>query len=269
MGTKCSIFTRFLHPQQVQYSGQKEHRSSVELVGAQTIKIKNKEKDCYLCTVDGADDVFHAAKSHFKIEEEGPEDLFFVPLTDEEKEGRRQAKTSEKFQEPKTKWKKSEAKKILWNMILDGTISDSDNETEDLTDIYLHHEEFLKYDFGKFAGRLSALRKKVHELNDRAAQDLEAFQVYKSNHKPSLFSHKGYIQWQGSDSQELLLLDIENGKHKEMEPRHLWSSRPEYMNEFPLHAFRSKLEQELRTAKYLYTLQERGLGKKKKKKKKK
>jgi hypothetical protein len=266
VGAKCSICTRFLHPRQIEFTYQKDHRTNVVLVSADRVKIRGRMIDCYHCTVGGdEEDLLYAARSHFKLEENGPEEGYFIPLTEKEKEEERQAITSANFKEAKIKWKKSEAKRKLYLLILDGEIADTDTDSEDLSKIYLMDEEFAKYDFGLFKQRLSALRQKVHELNDRAKNDLEAFETYKSNHKPSLFSHKGYIQWQGSTSQELLLLDIENGKHKQISPKDLWASRSEYYDEFPLDAFRSKLYQELSTAKYLHTLKERGLNKKGKK----
>ena len=39
----------------------------------------------------------------------------------------------------------------------------------------------------------------------------------------------------------------------------LWASQQEYTDEFPLDAFRGKLEQEIRTRKYIYTLEVRGI----------
>jgi hypothetical protein len=66
-----------------------------------------------------------------------------------------------------------------------------------------------------------------------------------ASHDISLFSHKGYVQWQGSDAQELLLLDIETNKHVTMRKRDLYGSRPEYYNHFPLKAFRDFLNQEV------------------------
>ena len=48
--------------------------------------------DCYTCSIEGREGVFHAAQSHFKMEQNGPEgfDSFFIPLSDEEKEQQRQ-----------------------------------------------------------------------------------------------------------------------------------------------------------------------------------
>ena len=61
----------------------------------------------------------------------------------------------------------------------------------------------------------------------------------------SFNSHKGYIQWQGSESQRLLKNDIQNGLHETQTPLDLWMSRAEYHDIFPLKVFRDKICQEL------------------------
>lgn len=128
-----------------------------------------------------------------------------------------------------------------------------------LGDIYALNEEFALYDPDLFGGRLNDLRKKIIELDKRAAEDRRAFDIYRKNHEVSLYSHKGYIQWQGSDAQELLWDDIEAGKLDEMSKQELWLSRSEYQDEFPLDAFRKKVEQEIRTSKYVHTLRKKGV----------
>ena len=261
VGSKASIYTCFLYPKQ-EVADQK-HRSNVELVAMQSIDIKGKSVVCYICKLEGREDVLlHAPKSRFKLEANGPEESYFVPLTKAEKEEEIDKAASGRFIELKTKWAKSAAKKILYNLIMDGSIPDDDDESEDLQLIYMMHEEFAKYDYYKFKERLSRMRQKIHDLNTRADDDWKAYQMYVSNHEPAHFSSKGYIQWQGSTAQELLWEDIAAGKHNFMAPKELWLSREAYREEFPLHAFRSKLQQEIRTAKYLHTLKVREENKK-------
>ena len=55
--------------------------------------------------------------------------------------------------------------------------------------------------------------------------------------------------------------------HKMLSRFELYGSRPEYYQNFPLDAFRDKVNQEIRTSKYLYTLKVRGKGANKPKKK--
>ena len=268
IGTQCSIFTKFLQPPPIDVEELEDgNRTNVVLVREETVTRGKKEIKGYICTIVGwenAEQEFWAPWNRFKKEKEGPEEGFFTPLTQEEKEERRVQKASAAFIEPKIKWRKSKAKQVLYEMIMEGIISDVDDESENIEEIYLMNEEFAKYDYGKFADRLSTIRDKIKELNKRAEQDDLAFKRYAKNHKTEVseFTSRGYVHWKGSDARELLLDDIEEGKHKTMTPMQLWKSREEYKEGFPLHAFRSKLHQELRTAKYLFTLEEKAKGKK-------
>ena len=95
--------------------------------------------------------------------------------------------------------------------------------------------------------------------------DQEALDNIVANHPPSFHSHKGYIHWQYSEAQELLKEDLEAELHKTMSRMDLYGSRSEYHENFPLKAFRDKVNQEIRTAKYLHTLEVRGKDTRKKK----
>jgi hypothetical protein len=102
--------------------------------------------------------------------------------------------------------KKSRAKQLLYNDIKEGRVpleaKDSSNKsTMPLKDIYnLHPTEFSKYHYSKFSSRVSSLRKTTKECNGRAVLDQEAFDNFIARHPVSLYSHKGYIQWQGAFS---------------------------------------------------------------------
>ena len=54
--------------------------------------------------------------------------------------------------------------------------------------------------------------------------------------------------------------DIVNDLHIVLKPKVLWESRREYFEEFPLPVFRKKIQQEIRTAKYLHTLKTKGIS---------
>ena len=129
--------------------------------------------------------------------------------------------------------------------------------------IYSIRPEFSQYSYEKFSGRIASVRKTVRDFMTRAAKDKERFDTFKSLNPVSKISHKEYIQWQGSEAQELLRQDIQEKNHEKMSKIDHWGSRVEYFTEFPLDAFRDKLYQEIRTAKYSHTLKERGKKKKK------
>lgn len=174
-------------------------------------------------------------------------------------------------EEPDIKWEDSKAKALLRKDIIDGIVpleakDDHNKSTMPLWDIYHSRIEFAEYKYEKFSGRLSSLRNTLANEFDRAALDQASFDNYKKNHPVVTgFSRLGLIEWQGSESQRLCLLDIEAGKHLNMSRVDLYGDRPEYYDEFPLEVFRDKLDQELRTAKYLHTLKVKGKDPRKKK----
>jgi hypothetical protein len=191
---------------------------------------------------------------------------------------------TEAFKEPKIKWTKSKARALLYQDIKEGLVplhaKDKDGKTTmKLKDIYEMHPEYAEYDYSKFSSRVSGIRKIIQDCVGRAAVDLEAFNNFKANNPVSQYSHKGYEQWQGSEAQEYLredmekfLEDIESLKEKKKQNilmniknrrsfpyRDLWGSRSAYYENFPLDVFLDKVKQEIRTSKYLHTIEERGM----------
>ena len=126
--------------------------------------------------------------------------------------------------------------------------------------------EGMEYD-AAFRRRLLALRKQFKEGSSRAEADLAAFKIAKKNHPPSPFNHRGEPQWNGSDAQRLLVIDMDGSKHIDYKPEMLWKSRPEYQA-FNLSTFRDHIYQEDQTRKYLLTLRARSIEKEKKMKEK-
>ena len=113
---------------------------------------------------------------------------------------------------------------------------------------------------------MAGIRRIIKAKNGRAEDDQKAFDKFVENNEVSTVSHKGYIQWQGSDAQRLLRKDIKDGTlekyTKENYPKNhkmeFWLTRPEYYDELPLPVFRDKIRQEIRSAKYIHTLNVRG-----------
>ncbi len=106
-----------------------------------------------------------------------------------------------------TKSKKSKAQDLLYKDLVDGLIprqavDEHCQSTMKLEDIFQMHPEYKLYDRKKFSGRLSNLRQVYDECMVRAEIDQEAFEKYGENHQPSLFSHKGYPEWQGSEAHQ-------------------------------------------------------------------
>ena len=124
--------------------------------------------------------------------------------------------------------------------------------------------EGMEYD-AAFRRRLLALRKQFQQDSNRADDDFEAFEIAKRNNPAPEINSKGEPQWNGSDAQRLLEIDIDNKKHKELKPEELWESRAEYQ-EFLLSTFRDHIYQAVQTRKYLHTLKLRDKEKEKKRK---
>ena len=143
----------------------------------------------------------HASRHFVKVVMEGNPSLLFE---------------NGKETETETPWEKSTAKKLLYNDILTGTVplesKCTDNtSTMKLKDVYLMHPEFAEYSYKKFSSRLSSLQRPISLNQNRADADQDAFGLFVKNNSISYSSHKGYIQWQGSEAQRLLKEDIRLG----------------------------------------------------------
>jgi hypothetical protein len=146
------------------------------------------------------------------------------------------------FREPR-KWENSAAYKLLEHDIRYGIVM---------------RPEYALFDHQKFGKRLDALRQSAGRSATRASEDEKRFQAFASRHTVSPYSHKGYEQWQGSDAQKLLRVDMNQKKNCTMRMRDLYGSRPEYYNHFPLKPFRDFVHQEVRTGKWRHTLAVKG-----------
>jgi hypothetical protein len=176
---------------------------------------------------------------------------------------KKKKKEKEKFFEPMIKWRDSDAKFLLYKDIMEGTVplealDENGESTMPLLDIYVMHPELVEYDYSKLSSQLRGLRTTIATLMDREEEDQQDFAAYVSNHPASSFLHHGYIEYQGSEAQELLLQDVEDKLHKTMGKKALWMFRSEYHLNFPLRVFRDKIYQEIRTAKYLHTCKVQG-----------
>ena len=114
----------------------------------------------------------------------------------------------ETWKEPKVKWKKSRAKQLLYEDIMANRVpleatDENRKSTMQLKALYSMHPEYSQYHYSKFSGRVSSLRSTIKDRNNRAGEDEQHFAECLNNHPASAFSHKGFMQWQGSVAQEL------------------------------------------------------------------
>ena len=204
-----------------------------------------------------------SARSKAKAREAEGREAFNAANAAEAKEETEEANKKEDWDEPKPKWRKSKARKLLYLDIVEGRVprtakDENGRLTAKLKDIYNSRPEFQQYHYSKFSSRLSTLRNTIASKDSRKDLDQEAFDNYVANHPISYFSHKGYIQWQGSDAQELALKHIQENRHNEGKWKDWHEEYPEFYQNFELSVFKDKIRQEIRTAKYLHTIEVRG-----------
>mmetsp|Transcript_174 Transcript_174/g.382 ORF Transcript_174/g.382 Transcript_174/m.382 type:complete len:187 (-) Transcript_174:111-671(-) len=130
------------------------------------------------------------------------------------------------------------AKPLLRDWYLNGTITDAMKPSQ----VYLLQPQFTDVKYERFRANFSKLKKGIRENRQRAAADEAGFRRDMAIYKLAKDTD-GY--WDGSEAQILLKKDIEEKRHEEMKPEHLWLSRPEYKL-FDLKKFRGHIHQELR-----------------------
>ena len=148
-------------------------------------------------------------------------------------------------------WRSSEAKKMLHADLVEGRIPLEDDGTMSDLETFEQRPEHVEHGHHHFPARLKGLRKSAHDNEERAAIDQRAFDAFVKNNKKATHSEHGYPEWEGSDAQRLLKRDMENDKHKTMDPIDLWHEADE-CQEFPLKVFREHICQATRTKKFLH-----------------
>lgn len=166
-----------------------------------------------------------------------------------------------KGKKEKTTWNESHpARKLLLDEIRAGRIPLS-AKAMGPAEVYYEYSGTTEFkmkgmDYGsKFKSRLKGLRKQVKEDRSRARADNAALKAALKNYPVSSHDHRGRPQWNGSVAQALLEFDISIGKHKNKSPLQFRSERGEiYKRALSPKSFRWKVQQIVRTQKYLYTL---------------
>ena len=224
-GARGTILTRLIKSSDgIPYPNEDpKHRSNVVLQKKAKINGKGVLFFQFDGRIDG-DELYYASPHWLKVIEEGNiNDLFGTgsqqePQQEEQQQPNQKGNKKKKkpFKEAKTKWKHSLAKRLLYNDVYNGVVpqdaKDEDGKsTMHLEDIFQMHDEYKKYDRTKFSARLGAIRKEIKGLISRRDEDYEALKEYIANVPVSYCNWKGFIQWQGSESQELVLQDIESG----------------------------------------------------------
>ena len=142
-------------------------------------------------------------------------------------------------------WKSCQAKRILAQDIIDGTVK----EDTPWTEVFHSRPEYEATEERLFKGRLDRLRKAVGSAEHRATRDKQALEHDRKIHPIQTHDHRGEPRWEGSAAQSWLQIDVRAGLHRSMAPKLFHASRTAYL-EFSLEVFRGHIHQEERTQKY-------------------
>ena len=159
--------------------------------------------------------------------------------------------------EPEIPWAESKTRELLLQDIIDEVVPREPCSSMPSQTIFTSRPEYAEYGYEKFCSRLSRLRVQVKREVKRSDDDLAAFNNFKANNIAHAVTAHGYPEWEGSDAQKQLKKDIDDGYHDLLEPKELWLFREVY-DDFPLVVFKDHIYQEVKTRKYLHTLEVKG-----------
>jgi hypothetical protein len=146
-------------------------------------------------------------------------------------------------------WHASEAKRLLEHDLLSGSIPLHSDGTMEPKEVYLQRPEFAEFSDEYFRDRLQVIRKQINEKLSLASFDHRALSSDRMKHPKSTHNSRGEPRWEGSICEQLLKIDVKEGRHNSMKPQDLYQSRPEYYNNYPLSVFRKHIDQEVRRQK--------------------
>jgi hypothetical protein len=105
---------------------------------------------------------------------------------------------------------------------------------------------FKQFKYANFRTNLNNLRKDFIDRRKRSAFDEAALKNDRQLVQRGTQTHRGYPFWPETEASKLLEIDLKEGKHRQMKPAALYTTRPEYQV-FPLDVFRDHVHQELRS----------------------
>jgi hypothetical protein len=146
----------------------------------------------------------------------------------------------------KPNWHTSEAKRLLEHDLISGNIPLHSDGSMEPKEVYLQRPEFAEFSYEYFRDRLRVIRKQINEKLSLASFDNKALSSDRIKHPKSTHNSRGEPRWDGSISEQLLKIDMKEGRHKSMKPLDLYQSRPEYCNNYSLSVFRKHIDQEVR-----------------------
>lgn len=104
-------------------------------------------------------------------------------------------------------------------------------------------------DFDLWKSRYKGMQKMVKESLERAADDAHDLYHDRMLHPQQQFNSLGLPEWNQHEAKELLEIDMDDDKHKQMTPEAIYLSRLQYQD-FTLDIFRGHIYQEEQTRKW-------------------
>lgn len=153
------------------------------------------------------------------------------------------------------------ARILLFKELADGRIP-LDPKSMGPAEVYYTYSGTLEFQMkgmsygDTFRRRLRELRKQIRRDKSRASTDKKALKKALKLHPVSHLNACGKPHWNGSVAQALLEYDMSKGKHIGIEPHKFRNQREQY-KALSVDDFRWKVQQQIRTKKYLYTLKYR------------
>ena len=146
-------------------------------------------------------------------------------------------------------WRSSKAKKLLQQLLADGTIPLSGREMGS-REVYDYHPEFSVFPYEPFPGRLSKLRSDARTKSNEGKSDLAALIQDRAQYPCPTHNAAGVLRWEGSEAEAMLKLDVSNHLHEQMTPMELYYSRAMYQL-YKLEKFRGHIHQEIKRRKFI------------------
>jgi hypothetical protein len=143
--------------------------------------------------------------------------------------------------DPGETWPTSKSKALLRSGLLSGLIT---AEMLPRAVFDLNPVEHSKWNYTNWSSNLGNLREAIDRDRSRMQRDAISYghdlAIVKAGRSPT-----AKIPWHRSLAPPLLKQDVNDGRHKEMTPKELYGSRPEYSTGFTLEEFRKHIYQEV------------------------
>lgn len=148
----------------------------------------------------------------------------------------------------KADWRYSDARQLIAQDMMDGIvpINETIKDPEKLyNELYAELPEFEDFPYDKklFATRLKSLQATVSKLQGSAKLDIAAFARDRAIFPLQTHAPNGRKNWEGSEADRWLKVDMNSGLHEHMAPSELYATRTCYSDGFSLRRFTKRIDQ--------------------------